>query len=67
MHSLAPIMAGLGAVAIAFALNDVRGIIGPRSRVGAYISAVTAFVVINAHGVPMLLRWFVPISMGTRS
>jgi hypothetical protein len=76
MRSLAPIMAGLGAVAVAFALNDVRGIIGPRSRVGwviahlcamiaAYISAVTAFVVINAHGVPMQLRWLVPISIGT--
>jgi hypothetical protein len=76
MQSLAPIMAGLAAVAIAFAFNDIRGIFGPRSRVGAliahfsamiaaYISAVTAFVVINAHGVPMQLRWLVPISIGT--
>jgi hypothetical protein len=76
MRSLAPIMAGLGVVAIAFALNDVRGVFGPRSRVGpliahfsamiaAYISAVTAFIVINAHGVPMELRWLVPIGIGT--
>jgi hypothetical protein len=76
MHSLAPIMAGLGIVAIAFAVNDIRGVLGPRSRVGAliahfsamiaaYISAVTAFVVINAHNVPMQLRWLVPISIGT--
>jgi hypothetical protein len=76
MRGLAPIMAGLGVVAIAFAANDVRGIFGPRTRAGfliahfsamiaAYISAVTAFVVINAHGVPMELRWLVPIGVGT--
>jgi hypothetical protein len=76
MHELAPIMASLGIVAVAFALNDVRGIIGPRSKFGwliahfcamiaAYISAVTAFVVINAHGVPMGWRWLVPIGIGT--
>jgi hypothetical protein len=76
MHALAPILAGLGVMAIAFALNDVRGIFGPRSRVGsliahfsamiaAYISAVTAFIVINAHGVPMDLRWMIPIGLGT--
>jgi hypothetical protein len=76
MRSLAPIMAGLGVVAVAFALNDVRGVLGPRSRVGwliahfsamiaAYISAATAFIVINAHGVPMELRWLVPIGIGT--
>jgi hypothetical protein len=76
MRSLAPIMAGLGITAVAFALNDVRGVLGPRSRAGwliahfsamiaAYISAVTAFIVINAHGVPMQLRWIVPIGIGT--
>jgi hypothetical protein len=76
MRSLAPIMAGLGIMAVAFALNDVRGVLGPRSRAGwliahfsamiaAYISAVTAFIVINAHGVPMQLRWIVPIGIGT--
>jgi hypothetical protein len=76
MRSLAPIMAGLGLLAVAFALNDVRGIFGPRTRAGwtiahfsamiaAYISAVTAFIVINAHGVPMPLRWIVPIGIGT--
>jgi hypothetical protein len=76
MRELAPIMAALGVVAIVFALNDVRGIVGPRSKVGwiiahfcamiaAYISAVTAFVVINAHGVPMAPRWLVPIGIGT--
>lgn len=76
MRSLAPIMAGLGLLAVAFAINDVRGIFGPRTRAGwltahlsamiaAYISAVTAFIVINAHGVPMQLRWIVPIGIGT--
>ena len=34
MRSLAPVMAGLGVVAIAFAVNDIRGILGPRTRVG---------------------------------
>jgi hypothetical protein len=76
MRSLAPILAGLGVVAIAFAVNDVRGVVGPRNRIGwliahfsamiaAYISAVTAFIVINAHGVPMEVRWVVPIAVGT--
>ncbi len=75
MRQLQPITAGLGVVAIAFAANDARGIFGVRSRSGwliahfsamiaAYISAVTAFVVINAHGVPMELRWIVPIAVG---
>jgi hypothetical protein len=76
MRELAPIMGGLGVTAIAFGANDVRGVIGPRTRVGpviahlcamlgAYTSAVTAFVVINAHGVPMQLRWLVPVGAGT--
>jgi len=77
MRSLVPVLFGLGAIAIAFALNDVRGVVvGRRMQIGwllahlsamlsAYISGVTAFVVINAHGVPMLLRWAVPIGLGT--
>lgn len=77
MRSLVPVLYGLGAIAIAFALNDVHGLIrGRRQRIGwllahlsamlsAYVSGVTAFVVINAHHVPMLLRWSVPIGMGT--
>ena len=69
-------MVGIGAIGVSFAANDVLGFIGPRMRNGwllqhfagmiaAYISAVTAFVVINAHGVPMELRWIVPIGIGT--
>jgi hypothetical protein len=30
----------------------------------AYISAVTAFLVINAHHVPMTVRWLVPSLLG---
>jgi hypothetical protein len=33
--------------------------------IAAYVSAVTAFCVINFHGVPMFLRWFVPSAIGT--
>jgi uncharacterized membrane protein len=75
MHSLVPILVAIGTIAIAFAVNDLLGFAARRSTFGwllshfaamiaAYISAVTAFVVINAHGVPMLLRWLVPSSMG---
>jgi len=73
--SIRPALIGIGTVAIAFGLNDMLGFLGPRMRQGwllahfaamiaAYISAVTAFVVINAHGVPMLLRWLVPSLAG---
>ena len=30
----------------------------------AYISAVTAFIVINAHSTPMIVRWLAPITVG---
>jgi hypothetical protein len=33
--------------------------------ISAYISAVTAFCVINFHGVPMNLRWIVPSALGS--
>jgi uncharacterized membrane protein len=75
MMSIKPALIGIGAIAIAFAMNDVLGFTGPRMRLGwllshfagmiaAYISAVTAFVVINAHDVPMILRWAVPSALG---
>ena len=75
MVSIKPALIGIGAIAIAFAMNDVLGFTGPRLRLGwllshfagmiaAYISAVTAFIVINAHDVPMLLRWAVPSALG---
>jgi hypothetical protein len=73
--SIRPALIGIGTIAICFGLNDVLGFYGPRLRNGwllahfaaliaAYVSAVTAFVVINAHAVPMLLRWLVPSVIG---
>jgi hypothetical protein len=75
MLSIRPALVGIAAIAIAFASNDVLGFCGPRSRNGwllahfagmiaAYISAVTAFAVINAHHVPMMVRWIVPSLAG---
>jgi uncharacterized membrane protein len=34
------------------------------AMISAYISAVTAFIVINAHDTPMIVRWMVPIAIG---
>jgi len=73
--SIKPALIGIGAIAIAFAMNDALGFASPRTRLGwmlshfsgmiaAYVSAVTAFVVINAHDVPMMLRWIVPSALG---
>lgn len=75
MLSIKPALLGIGAIAIAFGVNDLLGFRSPRLRSGwllahlsamlaAYISAVTAFVVINAHDVPMMFRWLVPSSLG---
>jgi hypothetical protein len=75
LHSIEPALIGIGTIAISFGLNDILGFLGPRLRQGwlfahfaaliaAYVSAVTAFVVINAHGAPMMLRWFVPSLIG---
>jgi len=75
MLSIKPALIGIGGIAVAFALNDVLGFLSPRlplgwllshfaSMIAAYISAVTAFVVINAHSVPMMLRWLVPSVLG---
>lgn len=73
--SIRPALVGIAAIAVAFATNDVLGFCSPRSRHGwllahfagmlaAYISAVTAFAVINAHHVPMMVRWIVPSLAG---
>ena len=75
MLSIQPALLGIGSIAIAFGTNDLLGFRSPRMRAGwllahlaamlaAAISAVTAFVVINAHEVPMGLRWLLPSSLG---
>ena len=72
---IAPALVGIGAIGLSFAINDIVGFAAQRMRVGwllshfsgmlaAYVSAVTAFLVINAHAVPMLVRWIVPSSIG---
>jgi uncharacterized membrane protein len=75
MFSIRPALVGIGAIAICFAANEVLGFAAPRMRVGwllghlagmiaSYIAAATAFIVINAHDVPMMLRWLVPSLVG---
>lgn len=75
LQTLRPALIGIGVIAIGFACNDILGFGTPRTRTGwllshfaamiaAYISAVTAFVVINEHAVPMILRWLVPSAVG---
>jgi hypothetical protein len=73
--TLRPALIGIGTIAIAFACNDILGFSARRTKTGwllshfaamiaAYVSAVTAFVVINEHSVPMILRWLVPSAIG---
>lgn len=73
--SIKPALITIGGIAVAFAVNDMVGFKQPRLKTGwllghfsamiaAYISAVTAFIVINAHQVPMMLRWIVPSAVG---
>ena len=77
MLSIRPALIGIGSIAICFGLNDILGFYAPRSRTGwllahlsamlaAYISATTAFLVINAHHVPMVLRWALPSASAPR-
>jgi hypothetical protein len=77
MQSLAIVLFALAAIATIFALLDLKAVLDRRqsklgsllmhlsAMIGAYISAVTAFVVINAHAVPMGLRWLVPSLLGS--
>ena len=75
LMSIKPALIAVGGIAIAFAVNDIVGFRQPRLRSGwllghfsamiaSYISAVTAFIVINAHHVPMMLRWIIPSAVG---
>jgi len=77
MHSITSILMALAAIGAIFAALDIRAVCsGARTRLGsllmhisamiaAYISAVTAFCVINFHDVPMNLRWIVPSAVGS--
>jgi uncharacterized membrane protein len=73
--SIRSALIGIGSIAICFALNEILGFQTARTKSGwllahlsamlaAYISAVTAFLVINAHHVPMTVRWLVPSALG---
>jgi hypothetical protein len=75
LKSIAPALVGIGGIGICFGLNELIGFTAPRTRPGwqfahlsamiaSYISATTAFLVINAHHVPMIFRWLVPSSIG---
>jgi hypothetical protein len=77
MRGLAPILASIAAIAGIFAALDLRALaarvqtrlgsllVHISAMIGAYISAVTAFCVINFHSVPMAARWIVPSFIGT--
>jgi threonine/homoserine/homoserine lactone efflux protein len=76
VRDIALVLFALGAIGFVFAAFDLKGLATGWSRrrrlsnhftgmIAAYISAVTAFCVINLHGVPMFLRWFVPSAIGT--
>jgi hypothetical protein len=77
MRSIALVLFALAAIGASFAGLDMKSVlVRTHSRIGwllshfsamiaAYISAVTAFCVINFHGVPMTLRWLVPSVAGS--
>jgi uncharacterized membrane protein len=76
MHQLRIVLVMLGIIGLWFGAWDLYSLLSRRlTRTGwlllhltamlsAYISAVTAFIVINAHAAPMLARWLVPILVG---
>lgn len=77
IRELGLVLVALAAIAGTFAALDLRALIARKqtrlgsllmhlsAMIGAYISAVTAFCVINVHAAPMMLRWFVPSAAGT--
>jgi len=77
MRELAPILLAISAIAAIFAGLDLRALtarvqtrlgsllVHISAMIGAYISAVTAFCVINFHHVPMTARWIVPSLLGS--
>lgn len=75
VSEIRPALAGIGTIAVCFGLNDLLGFRAARTRTGwllahlsgmiaAYVSAVTAFLVINAHSIPMTWRWLIPSALG---
>ena len=75
LRSISPALMGVGTIAICFGINDLLGFRSERTKQGwllshlsamlaAYISAVTAVLVINAHQMPMIVRWLLPSALG---
>jgi uncharacterized membrane protein len=77
MRDLRWVLAMLGGIGIWFGAWDIYSLATHRltktgwmflhftAMIAAYVSAVTAFIVINGHSVLMLVRWMAPISIGT--
>jgi uncharacterized membrane protein len=76
VRNIALVLFTLGGIGFVFAAFDLRGLASGWSRrrrlsnhftgmIAAYISAVTAFCVINFHGIPIYVRWLAPSAIGT--
>ncbi len=76
MRDLRIVLVMLGIIGIWFGAWDLYSILSGRitktgwlflhftAMLAAYVSAVTAFIVINAHATPMIVRWLAPIAVG---
>ncbi len=76
VRGIAFVLFALGAIGFVFAAFDLKGFATGWSRrrrlsnhftgmIAAYVSAVTAFCVINFHGVPIYVRWLAPSALGS--
>lgn len=77
MHDLRYVLTMLGIIGLWFGAWDIYSLVTHRltktgwmflhftAMIAAYVSAVTAFIVINGHSVAMIVRWMAPITIGT--